>query len=154
MSAGKASAQAVHAAMMLQDNLSGSFTSSYRRTVVILGADNAQQIKSLSEYLDTAGLFSQYYIDEGENEIAPYSITALAVEPFDIEDEPLREIFAGFSLYGSDDYDDDELDDDTPNAVKRIEYAVGQLRSSLAPKPKRPRWYRRIFRRNLNGYVS
>lgn len=99
MSAGKASAQAVHATMMLQDNLSGVFTSSYRRTVVVLEADSAQQIKSLSEYLDTAGLFSQYYIDEGENEIAPYSITALAVEPFDSNNEEFRAIFAPFKLF-------------------------------------------------------
>lgn len=102
MSAGKAAAQAVHAAMMLQDN-GEKFAESYKRTVVVLEAKNGEQIKNLSEYLDTAEIFSQYYIDE---KVGPwdeqnlYQVTALAVEPIEHDDEEKRAIFGDLLLFG------------------------------------------------------
>jgi peptidyl-tRNA hydrolase len=100
MSAGKAAAQAVHAAMMLEDNYSGSFAAAYKRTVIVLEAKNAEQIKNLEEYLTMADVFAEYYIDEGVNEVDAYSVTALAVEPIAHDDTEKREIFASFPLFG------------------------------------------------------
>ncbi len=101
MSAGKAAAQAVHAAMLLQ-NLGVEFADNYKRTVIILEAENAEQIRNLEEYCDNAGVATFRYIDEGVNEIAPYSVTSLVVEPIDADDEETRGIFATFKLYNSD----------------------------------------------------
>jgi peptidyl-tRNA hydrolase len=105
MSAGKAAAQAVHAVMTLGVSLKG-FSDTHKRTVIILEADNEQQLRNLDEYLDGASIYSDYYIDEGMNEVAPYSITALAVEPIASDDEDKRAIFEQFSLFRgeSDDY--------------------------------------------------
>lgn len=133
MSAGKASAQAVHAAMMLEGNYSWLFSSAYKRTVVVLEAENSDQIRSLWEYLKTAGIFSDYYIDEGFNEVGPYSVTALAVEPIAYDDEEKRSIFRPFSLFNANPYESalDGLtrishsyrgglvEDYTPGAVRR-----------------------------------
>lgn len=99
MSAGKAAAQTAHAVAMIQDKLP-AFLDHNKRTVIVLEADNQQQITNLWEYLDNEGLTSEYYIDEGANEVAPFSITAMAVEPIAAGDEERREIFSGFSLYG------------------------------------------------------
>lgn len=99
MSAGKAAAQAVHAAMMLEGNYSGLFVSSTKRTVVVLEAKNGEQIKNLCEYLGGASIFAEYYIDEGKNEVDAYSTTALAVEPIAADDKEKREIFESFPLF-------------------------------------------------------
>jgi len=104
MSSGKAAAQAVHAAMLLENNYSGSFTMSPRRTVIVLEADSAEQIKNLHEYLQHHNIFSEYYIDEGVNEVGAYSVTALAVEPIDSEDVHKRSIFASLHLFNSEKY--------------------------------------------------
>lgn len=101
MSAGKASAQAVHAAMMLENNYSGLFASSYKRTVVVLEAENSEQIKNLYVYLGGAGIFADYYIDEGVNEVSAYSVTAMAVEPIDSGDKEKRAIFEQFNLFST-----------------------------------------------------
>lgn len=99
MSAGKASAQAVHAALMLENNGKVGFSESYRRTVIVLEAENQKQIENLWEYLDNADIYAEYYIDEGVNEVSAYSITAMAVEPIQSDDLDKREIFAPFKLF-------------------------------------------------------
>lgn len=99
MSSGKAAAQAVHAAMLLEGNYPGLFVSAYKRTVVVLEAKDGETIKNLLEYLQGAGIFAAYYIDEvveGE----PYQVTALAVEPIAYDDEEKRSIFSDFDLFG------------------------------------------------------
>lgn len=98
MSAGKASSQAVHAAMMLPDGSGGRFTEAFRRTVIVLEATSVQ-IRNLQEYLAIADIAADYYIDEGVNEVAPYSITALAVEPIASDDAVKRAIFEPFKLF-------------------------------------------------------
>lgn len=103
MSPGKAAAQAVHAAMMLNGNSKGDFLSDYKRTVIVLEAKNAEQIKNLAIYLDEAEIDSDYYIDEGVNEVDAYSATALAAFVGDDEDFGLqarRSIFSSFPLFG------------------------------------------------------
>lgn len=99
MSAGKAAAQAVHAAAMLKNI--GSFGKQVQRTVIILEAENTQQLLNLHLYLSRTGLESQYYIDEGVNEVDAYSITALAVGPIWSEDKEERELLASFPLFPS-----------------------------------------------------
>lgn len=98
MSAGKAASQAVHAAMLLQENAL-SFANNYKRTVIVLEAENSEQIRNLEEYLESAGVFCMHYIDEGVNEVGPYSITALAAEPIDEDETEKREIFEQFNLF-------------------------------------------------------
>lgn len=101
MSPGKAAAQAVHAtANMIYQCDEFDFVDNYYRAVIVLRAENQQQIENLHTYLTEADIVSDYYIDEGVNEVGAYSITALAVEPLDAEDEVSREIFRPFPLYG------------------------------------------------------
>ena len=91
MSPGKAAAQAVHSAMLLNGNSKSDFLSDYRRTVIVLEAKNAMQLQNLAIYLDGADIDSDYYIDEGVNEVDAYSITALAA--FVGDNEELRQVF-------------------------------------------------------------
>lgn len=98
MSPGKAAAQAVHSAMLLNGNSKDDFLSDFRRTVIVLEAKNAMQLQNLSIYLDEAEVDADYYIDEGVNEVDAYSITALAA--FVGDNEELRQIFEAFPLYG------------------------------------------------------
>lgn len=103
MSAGKAAAQAVHAAMMLPEACRSEFSREdrpYRRTVIVLEANNSAQIEHLAQYLDSTGMCYETYIDEGENEVPPFSLTALAVETIDEDDDETRGIFASLPLYG------------------------------------------------------
>ncbi len=103
MSAGKAAAQSVHAAALVLNRVNYSrFTDNYKRSVIILEAKNQQQILNLNEYLTGANIISEYYIDEGVNEVAPYSITDLAVEPIGEDDMDTREILSAFRLFNPD----------------------------------------------------
>lgn len=104
MSAGKAAAQTAHAVAMLGRKNDG-FTSYNRRTVIVLGAENEAQIRTLHEYLANAGLYSEYYIDEGANEVGAYSVTALACEAIDGNYAVHREIFEPFDLFSVDEGD-------------------------------------------------
>lgn len=97
MSAGKAAAQAVHAAAMLSKI--GEFGKNVVRTTIVLEAKNTQQLLNLHLYLSRLGLESQYYIDEGVNEVDAYSVTALAVGPIWSEDREERAALASFPLY-------------------------------------------------------
>ena len=99
MSPGKAAAQAVHAGMMLSHISNSNFTSEYKRTVIVLEAKNAEQIKNLDEYLSQADIDADFYIDEGVNEVDAFSVTALAAGVFEADDEESRKIFEGFPLY-------------------------------------------------------
>lgn len=98
MSPGKAAAQAVHAVMMLDNKHRNTFKEEFRRTVIVLEATSREQIDGIADYLSTAGIDYQYYIDEGANEVAPFSATALAVEPLDHYDRR-RKIFEDLPLF-------------------------------------------------------
>lgn len=100
MSPGKAAAQAVHASMMLNGNSKSDFMSDYKRTVIVLEAKNAEQIKNLYNYLDADEILdADYYIDEGRNEVDAYSVTALAIGPIAYDDIEKREMFEAFPLF-------------------------------------------------------
>lgn len=100
MSPGKAAAQAVHAAMLLEGNYHGLFVSAYKRTVITLEAKDGETLKNLLEYLQGAGIFAAYYVDERSEKHHPYQITALAVEPIEHDDLEKRSIFSDFTLFG------------------------------------------------------
>lgn len=97
MSPGKAAAQAVHAAMLLSMKSKIDFVSSYKRTVIVLEAKDATQIQNLCTYLDEADVDTDYYIDEGMNEVDAFSTTALAA--YVGNDEELRSIFEQLPPY-------------------------------------------------------
>lgn len=99
MSAGKAASQAAHAVAMLKPNQIEAFTESFKRTVIVLEAKDQQQMENLWTYLQDAGLYCRGYVDEGANEVNAYSLTALAVEPIDADDNKMRAIFEKFCLY-------------------------------------------------------
>lgn len=100
MSPGKACAQAVHSAMMLDNKSRKDFISDYRRTVIVLEAKNSNQIMNLYKYIGDTDLDCSYYIDEGKNEVDAYSITAMAIGPIEYDDTEKREIFESFPLFG------------------------------------------------------
>lgn len=100
MSPGKAAAQAVHASMMLSNETRVEFVMEMKRSVIVLEAENTQQMMNLYTYLNETRLDHDYYIDEGMNEVSPYSATALAVGPIASDDLEMREILAPFPLYG------------------------------------------------------
>lgn len=97
MSPGKAAAQAVHSVMLLNGNSKQDFVSDYLRTVIVVEAKNAEQIRNLAIYLDEASIDSDYYIDEGANEVDAYSVTALAAFVGDNEED--YEKFESFPLF-------------------------------------------------------
>lgn len=99
MSGGKAAAQAVHAAAMLKDI--STFGKYVQRTVIVLEAKNTLQLMNLRNYLSRSEIKSEYYIDEGVNEVDVYSITALAIEPIWSTDLEKREILKSFPLFNS-----------------------------------------------------
>ncbi len=93
MSKGKIAAQVAHASARC------AYANGYADTVVVLEA-TAEQMKNLERYLDFYGIDSSLYIDEGVNEVPPFSVTALAVQPIEDDDEAARDIFQGFDLLG------------------------------------------------------
>lgn len=97
MSPGKAAAQAVHSVMLLNGNSKQDFVSDYLRTVIVVEAKNSEQIRNLAIYLDEASIDSDYYIDEGVNEVDAYSVTALAAFVGDNEEDYNK--FESFPLY-------------------------------------------------------
>lgn len=97
MSAGKAAAQSVQAVTMLKGAV--KFGKRVKRTVIVLEAKNTQQLLSLNKYLEKLGVDSNYYIDEGVNEVDPYSVTALAVGPIHVDDLNTRGVLGAFPLY-------------------------------------------------------
>lgn len=158
MSSGKAAAQAVHAAMMLSNTSRANFRVNYRRTVIVLEAKNREQLDGIADYLSEAEIGYEYYVDEGKNEVDAFSFTALAVDPIDHDDDLKREIFADLPLYGS--YKEDEdcyngcaeepADDRLRAALQASNLEVRRL-TAIVNKPK---WYRRLFKRKRQSYVS
>ncbi len=152
MSPGKAAAQTAQVVMMLEDKYRDIFMSNYRRTVIVLEADGFEQLHGITDYLYDAGIEHDYYVDEGVNEMAPFSTTALVVEPIDRDDTEKREIFAGLNLYGSNSYNDsyEQTDGD------KVAIELRAIRSLLTPPVEKPKtkWYKRLFKRKPNGFVS
>lgn len=99
MSPGKAMAQVAHAVSLASNEEDlFNYKRAKQRTVIVLEG-TSDRITYLAQYLEDRNVRSDYVIDEGVNEIPPMSLTALATEQFDIEDEDKREYFRGFKLY-------------------------------------------------------
>jgi len=99
MTAGKAAAQTAHAVAMLPTIHTESFVQDYRRTVIVLSANGREQMDGIVDYLYDAGIVCEAYTDEGVNEVDAFSMTAIAVEPIEEDDERTRAIFSGLNLY-------------------------------------------------------
>ena len=97
MSKGKVSAQVAHAVSLIDNS---DWLTQTTRKVVVLEAKNAEQMNNFSYYLHDKGYDTFLYIDEGANEVPPYSLTAMAVEPNE-DDEEFVNLFKDFKLYGS-----------------------------------------------------
>jgi len=87
MSVGKTSAQVAHSVARLKIKAP--------RIVIVLQA-TTEQMHNLNTYLDSTEIGHHLYIDEGVNEIAPMSVTALAFGL--VEDDFVPDFIAGFSL--------------------------------------------------------
>lgn len=102
MSVGKASAQTAHAILQLMYKTESNNIekwSLHRRTVIVLEARDDAHMRNIKDYLDERGLTASMVIDEGVNEIPPFSITAMAVELVNKNDDRIKEIFQEFKLY-------------------------------------------------------
>lgn len=100
MSPGKVAAQSVHAVAALHKEFGISeFSDERKRTVTVLEADSQQQMENLWDYLYDLDIPTAYYIDEGVNEISPYSFTALAIGPIESTDYDKRDILSAFPLF-------------------------------------------------------
>lgn len=89
MSPGKVAAQTAHAVARLKDDC-------HPDMVVVLEA-TSDQLYNLEDYLYNKNVECHLYIDEGANEVPPYTITAMAVEA--LPEFSYWELFAGFKLY-------------------------------------------------------
>lgn len=87
MSVGKTAAQVAHAVARLNPKTEP-------HSVIVLEATYLQ-MHNLEWYLDEKKIKCYFYIDEGVNEVLPYSGTVLAVEPLA---EEQWWIFEGFEL--------------------------------------------------------
>lgn len=100
MSPGKAAAQVAHALGSLHKEFGiNTWSNEVKRTVIILEAKDGEQMDNLWSYLDSLDIPVADYIDEGVNEITPYSTTAMAIGPIEATDEETRSIFAPFPLF-------------------------------------------------------
>lgn len=108
MSKGKIASQVAHAVAGLaaDDPLHHleRFAEHDPRKVVILEAKDGEQMRNMKEYLDKNKVHNSCYIDEGNYETDPFSMTALAIGPLDtahygIEDD-VSEMLEPFPLLG------------------------------------------------------
>ena len=105
MTTGKASAQAVHAAVFAMSQVDESklqlWMASPHRTVIILEARDEDHIRNIEYYLSSRGYQTSKIVVEGVNEIDPHSITALSSGILEKDDENVIKTFSTFKLYSS-----------------------------------------------------
>jgi peptidyl-tRNA hydrolase len=94
MSSGKVAAQVAH--------VSARLDMGYPKIVVVLQA-TTEQLHNLFDYIEYTPYCRELYIDEGVNEVAPMSATALAFGMVDEYDCP--DFIKGFELYREDEDD-------------------------------------------------
>lgn len=103
MSAGKAAAQAAHAAVFATSESGESERNLWRvsphKTIIVLEARDEAHIKNIRTYLDQRGIRTNMIIDEGVNEIDPHTITALSSSIVDKNSDNIKLSFSTFSLY-------------------------------------------------------
>lgn len=103
MSAGKLSAQVAHAVMMAgveqPKEKFKSWANSMHRTIIVLEANDETHMRNIHSYLKERGFKMSLIVDEGVNEITPFTVTAMASEILDRNDPNVEDAFAGFKLY-------------------------------------------------------
>lgn len=103
MSIGKFGAQTAHAAVeafrISSVEALGKWYKGKHYKKLIMEARDEEHIKTIAAYLQQRGFKSVFIIDEGLNEIAPHSFTALGVEIVDQDDTHVRATFSSFKLY-------------------------------------------------------
>lgn len=103
MSSGKIASQAAHAAIMGTINAGEAhgidWENAPHRTVIILEANSDLEMRNIREYLEQRDIKTSMIIDEGINEIAPHSITALATSILDKDDEEVKTKLSSFKLF-------------------------------------------------------
>lgn len=103
MSVGKVAAQAAHAAVEAYristvDKLAEWYKGRHYKKL-IMEARDAEHLRTIASYLTERGFKSVFIIDEGLNEVAPHSFTALGVEIVDQDDPHTQATFSTFRLY-------------------------------------------------------
>jgi peptidyl-tRNA hydrolase len=103
MSTGKIAAQAAHAAVesyrISDHSLIKDWYKGKHYTKLVMQADDAEHLLHIERYIKERGFKTCVIIDEGITEIRPHSITALAVEIVDRDNEHTAATFECFKLY-------------------------------------------------------
>jgi peptidyl-tRNA hydrolase len=103
MTAGKASAQAAHAAVFSIIESDESKQQLWRinphKTIIVLEARDEAHIRNITTYLSQRGIYTNMVVDEGVNEIDPHTVTALSTNILDKNNEHISQSMSTFSLY-------------------------------------------------------
>lgn len=103
MTVGKVAAQAAHAAIeawrISNVEMLGKWYEGKHYTKLVMEARDEDHLKTIATYLQDRGYKSTFIIDEGRNEVARLSFTALGVEIVDRDDPNAKATFSTFKLY-------------------------------------------------------
>lgn len=103
MSAGKLAAQVGHAVALSMAAQSSykldMWQDSIHRTLIVLEAENNEQLANIVDYLRYRDFKTHIVVDEGVNEITPFSVTAVASDVLDKNDYRVGLAFGSFPLY-------------------------------------------------------
>lgn len=100
MSVGKVAAQAAHAMAKVSMLASKEhWLSGVPQTVLIMEGKDGAQLKNIAGYLSGLSIENYLVVDEGTNEIEPYTVTALATQVVDKSLPNVQAVFKGFKTY-------------------------------------------------------
>lgn len=101
MSPGKVAAQTGHAVAGTLATITSDWLYHPQRWMIILEAKNGEQLYHMCEYLTERKVKAHRVIDEGVNETAPFSLTAVGIGPLDKE-SPEAQYLSALPLYKDD----------------------------------------------------
>lgn len=101
MSTGKACSQVAHAVAELAANTPNwNFGATNPSRIIVLSAKDDLQMRHIADYLADLGIDTSLYIDEGDYETIPFSVTAMAITPSKGPfDETVEKLLERFDLY-------------------------------------------------------
>lgn len=103
MTGGKLAAQVGHAVALSfakqDDKLNEKWVGSMHRTMIVLEAKSQEHMRSIASYLAERGFKMNIVVDEGVNEITPFTVTAMASDVLDRNDPKVADAFGSFKLY-------------------------------------------------------
>jgi peptidyl-tRNA hydrolase len=101
MSAGKLAAQVGHAVaasiLLSPHGDRDNWDKAVHKWMIVLEGENAEHLYSIERYLTDRGVHADIVIDEGVNEIRPFTPTALGVQILDKDED--GDLLYGLSLY-------------------------------------------------------